>query len=152
MDFLPGGPEISLEILFRDVVLRSFIEVLPTDLAMDLAQVLLIGAWQACGPRDYVSKFDLTHKPPLTHCLGSLAGIISAIKAWLLGLGSTSASFFFFFQQTFLEFSNPSKHFMETGDHDLRWPRPCLRLRPNSKMSGGGMLQASGGFLWHMRT
>ena len=76
MDFLPGGPEISLEILFRDVVLRSFIEVLPTDLAMDLAQVLLIGAWQACGPRDYVSKFDLTHKPPLTHCLGSLAGII----------------------------------------------------------------------------
>ena len=76
MDFLPGGPEISLEILFRDVVLRSFIKVLPTDLAMDLAQVLLIGAWQACGPRDYVSKFDLTHKPPLTHCLGSLAGII----------------------------------------------------------------------------
>ena len=76
MDFLPGGPELSLEILFRDVVLRSFIDVLPTDLAMDLAQVLLIGAWQACGPRDYVSKFDLTHKPPLTHCLGSLAGII----------------------------------------------------------------------------
>ena len=76
MDFLPGGPEISLEILFRDVALRSFIEVLPTDLAMDLAQMLLIGAWQACGPRDYVSKFDLTHKHPLTHCLGSLAGII----------------------------------------------------------------------------
>ena len=77
MDFLPGGPEISLEILFRDVVLRSFIDVLPTDLAMDLVQVLLIGARQACGPRDYVSKFDLTaHKPPLTHCLGSLAGII----------------------------------------------------------------------------
>ena len=41
MDFLPGGPEISLEILFRDVVLRSFIDVLPTDLAMDLVQVLL---------------------------------------------------------------------------------------------------------------
>ena len=71
-DFLPGGPE---EILFRDVVLRSFIEVLPTDLVMDLVHVLLIGARQACGPRDYVSKFDLTHKPPLTHCLGSLAGI-----------------------------------------------------------------------------
>ena len=77
MDFLPGGPEISLEILFRDVVLRSFIDVLPTDLAMDLVQVLLVGARQACGPRDYVSKFDLTaRKPPLTHCLGSLAGII----------------------------------------------------------------------------
>ena len=44
---------------------------------MDLAQVLLIGARQACAPRDYVSKFDLTaHKPPLTHCLGSLAGIM----------------------------------------------------------------------------
>ena len=57
MDFLPGGPEISLEILFRDVVLRSFIDVLPTDLAMDLVQVLLIGARQACGPRDYVSNF-----------------------------------------------------------------------------------------------
>ena len=41
MDFLPGVPEISLEILFRDVVLRSFIDVLPTDLAMDLVQVLL---------------------------------------------------------------------------------------------------------------
>ena len=77
MDFLPGGPEISLEILFRDVVLRSFIDVLPTGLAMDLVQVLLIGARQARGPRDYVSKFDLTaHKPPLTHCLGFLAGII----------------------------------------------------------------------------
>ena len=33
-----------LEILFRDVVLRSFIEVSPTDLATDLVQVLLIGA------------------------------------------------------------------------------------------------------------
>ena len=32
------------EILFRDVVLRSFIEVLPTDLEMDLAQVLPLGA------------------------------------------------------------------------------------------------------------
>ena len=30
--------------MFRDVVLRSFIEVSPTDLAMDLVQVLLIGA------------------------------------------------------------------------------------------------------------
>ena len=57
MDFVPGGLEISLEILFRDVVLRSFIDVLPTDLAMDLVQVLLIGARQACGPRDYVSNF-----------------------------------------------------------------------------------------------
>ena len=81
MDFLPGGPEISLEILFRDVVLRFFIDVLPTELAMDLLQVLLIGARQARGPRDYVSKFDLTaHKPPLTHCLGSLAGIIRFFK------------------------------------------------------------------------
>ena len=32
------------EILFRDVVLRSFIEVSPTDLVMDLVQVLLTGA------------------------------------------------------------------------------------------------------------
>ena len=73
-----------LEILFRDVVLRSFIDVLPTDLAMDLVQVLLIGARQACGPRDYVPNFDLTHKPPLTHCLGSLAGIMIFLGSFLM--------------------------------------------------------------------
>ena len=66
-------------------MLRSVIEVSPTDLAMDLVQVLLIGALtghryyisvgRSAGPEIMCQNFDLTHKPTLTHCLGPLAGI-----------------------------------------------------------------------------
>ena len=84
MDFLPGGPRIS-----GDLVQRCCIEIFHRGLANRSSNGSCASVANRCSDIDIVSvlagpsgpeimcqNFDSTHKPPLTHCLGSLAGII----------------------------------------------------------------------------